>query len=169
MPDDYRKKITKEVIFEYFEYDRSAGLLLCKKKSGPRSKIGMPVGSVEPNGYLCTQLLKCNLKVHRVIWFIEHGCWPQEEIDHIDGNKLNNVISNLRDVPKIINSQNKRKVNANNTSGLLGVSWHKASKKWSANIGSKGVSFHLGLFDTKEQAHAAYIESKRQLHEGNTL
>lgn len=84
-------------------------------------------------------------------------------VDHIDGNGLNNRRSNLR-----IATQNQNKRNsalfASNTSGLKGVSWHKKSLKWRAQIGHNNKKIHLGSFDAKEDAHAAYCEAAIKYH-----
>jgi hypothetical protein len=85
------------------------------------------------------------------------------EVDHIDGDGLNNTRSNLRVVTKTQNMQNRR-INKNNTSGHKGVAWDKESQKWMAYISSHGVRRNLGRFETPEQAAAAYLKGSLELH-----
>ena len=83
-----------------------------------------------------------------------HGQWPAGQIDHIDGCRKNNRISNLRDVRHQDNGKNT-KLPSTNTSGRIGVSWHKAAKKWGVSIKADDRPIHLGLFVSFEEACAA--------------
>jgi len=95
------------------------------------------------------------VRYHRVVWALVHGAWPTCDLDHIDGDKQNNKISNLRPVCKSENSRNRRR-GGNNTSGVMGVGWHKPTGRWRAYIASGSQSHvHLGFFDTKDEAIAA--------------
>jgi len=91
---------------------------------------------------------------HRLVWLMTYGYWPLGQIDHIDGNGLNNRLSNLRDVPHFINQRNRRR-NPLNTSGATGVGWHKHSQKWRAYVGIHGKQINLGSFESKTEAIAA--------------
>lgn len=91
------------------------------------------------------------------------------DIDHINGDGLNNRRANLRSVSNAVNAQNQRKPKSNNKNGFLGVSWHKQSGKWEAKIGTDGKRKYLGLFDDPSIAHEAYLTAKRNLHEGCTI
>jgi len=106
---------------------------------------------------------------HRLAWFYMYGKWPSHDIDHINGLKDDNRISNLRDVPTFINMQNERAVRGNNKSGYMGVLYRKERNKWEAQIRVNGKSKRLGSFETPEEAHAAYLEAKRKFHPGFTL
>ena len=114
-------------------------------------------------GYIVVGVRSHDYAAHRLAWLYVHGVWPVHEIDHINGVKSDNRICNLRDVPKAINSQNKR-TTSKNISGLRGVS--PSYKGWQARIVVDGASKYLGKFPTKEAAHAAYIDEKRRMHEG---
>jgi len=83
------------------------------------------------------------------------------EVDHIDGNKQNNCLSNLRWCTHAENMRNRKK-HRNNTSGYTGVTFHKAKGKWQAYISIDGKQKHLGLFHTKEEAAAAYEEAAKE-------
>ena len=97
--------------------------------------------------------------LHRIIMGEPAGL----EIDHIDGNGLNNARENLRVATAAQNKQN-RKMQKNNASGLKGASWHKGDKKWQAVISFNGKSRYLGMFETKEDAHGAYCKASADLH-----
>ena len=86
-------------------------------------------------------------------------------IDHIDRNGLNNQRSNLRFATIRQNNINKR-MHKNNTSGYMGVYWHKHCKKWAACIRKNGKSIHLGLFEKPEKASVVYKEATKKYHEG---
>ncbi len=90
-------------------------------------------------------------KAHRIAWALYHGSWPDGEIDHINGTPSDNRILNLRDVSSLENSRNLAR-KSNNTSGVCGVSWSKASMKWMAQITVKRKAVYLGVFDTREAA-----------------
>ena len=97
------------------------------------------------------------IRCHRLAWFIVHGVIPTGEIDHINQNKLDNRIANLRDVPKELNQRNGTR-KGNNTSGVTGVAWHKQRKKWCAQCNVLGVHYHIGLFDNIDEADKAVRE-----------
>jgi len=103
--------------------------------------------------------------LHRVILALKLGrdLLAGEHVDHIDGDGLNNTRANLRVCSHGENSANRGKP-SNNTSGLKGVDFHKASGKWRAQIAVNGTSKHLGLFTDKEAAYAAYCEAATQYH-----
>lgn len=85
------------------------------------------------------------------------------QIDHIDGNTANNAIANLREASNAQNCMNKPKPKSN-TSGFKGVRYHSRDRRWYAHIRLSGKQVHLGLFDTAEEAHAAYCEAAHRLH-----
>jgi hypothetical protein len=86
-----------------------------------------------------------------------------QQVDHINLNGLDNRRANMRLCSAAENARNRRK-SAANTSGLKGVCWNKASKKWQAGIRCDGKTFHLGLYDTPDDAHAAYAKASAARH-----
>lgn len=94
------------------------------------------------------------LRAHRVIMAMLTGDWPPHEVDHINGDKSDNRPENLRLVTRTENGRNARKP-LHNTSGIIGVSWHKAAQKWRASIKVNSVNKHLGVYRTKSEAIAA--------------
>ena len=97
---------------------------------------------------------------HRVIYALVHGVWPEYDIDHIDGNTLNNRIKNLRDATRQQNTQNVR-LRTNNSSGVCGVQWNSRLKKWVAVICHNYVVKHLGCFTTIEEATEVRKEAEK--------
>lgn len=106
------------------------------------------------NGYRDGRIFDRAYRAHRVVWAIVYGETPSMEIDHIDGDRANNRIENLRLVTGAENQRNKG-LNKNNTSGVLGVCWDKGRGKWMARISHKGKAVSLGRFDNKNDAIAA--------------
>lgn len=96
--------------------------------------------------------------LHTVI----HPTKPGMEVDHRDVDKMNNRRENLRDATRFQNGANIPKF-ASNTSGFKGVRWYAATGKWNARVHSNRKTFHLGYFDTKEAAYAAYCKKAAEL------
>ena len=129
-----------------------------------QSHRGAPAGAVgclDSKGY---SVFRCNrqlLKVHRVIWFLHYGEWPSEFIDHINGIKSDNRISNLRNVTNQENHKNQAKAK-NNTSGCTGVYWCKRDKKWRVRIKLQGRYIELGHYKCFELACFVRKEAENQ-------
>tara|TARA_B110000285_G_C14523148_1_gene337477 strand:+ start:18 stop:509 length:492 start_codon:yes stop_codon:yes gene_type:complete len=112
-------------------------------------------------GYKCIKINKTLKSLHRVIYHAHNQEWNISDvsknnlIDHIDGDKTNNNISNLRVVTSQQNSFNTR---------AKGISWNKCAKKWMAQIYLNRKKIHLGYFETEEEARNAYLEAKKIYH-----
>lgn len=145
--------------------------MFCRLIGG--QKVGAIAGSKTFQGYWVIGVHCRYVVAHRLAWLYVTGEWPKHEIDHIDGNRLNNKIANLRDVPSFMNKQNERSARTGNSSGYLGVYKIKGSEKWRAEIsfGSRAnrKRLQVGNFNSPREAHQAYLEMKRKLHAGNTL
>jgi hypothetical protein len=158
--------ITAERLRELVHYCPETGVFTHLQSKG-RKKAGMRAGWLRKDGYIETEVDGKAYKAHRLAWLYTYGAWPIHHIDHIDGNRSNNRLINLRDVNRFINSQNQRLPCKINQCGFLGV--HKHGPKFRAQIRVKGKNKHLGLFDTAELAHEAYLRAKRVFHEGCTI
>lgn len=112
--------------------------------------------AVNAAGYRVGGLDGRNWLAHRIIWAMSVGSDPEIEIDHINGVPDDNRVENLRLARRVDNARNVR-VGARNTSGFKGVSWNRSCMKWSAHIRAGGKSKYLGLFESAEDAHAAYV------------
>jgi hypothetical protein len=106
------------------------------------------------DGYYRGGVLKRQHLAHRVIWALVHGEWPADQIDHINGNRTDNRLKNLRAVSRIENMRNV-KCHADSTSGACGVSWEKRRLNWAVRIWDGKRAHFLGSFDTFDDAVAA--------------
>lgn len=142
-----RNTLTQEYVRSLFDY--RDGQLFWKIR---RRKVvmGSAAGWHNDSGYLMVGVDAIKFRVHRLIFLWHHGHMP-DEIDHIDRDRTNNHIENLRAVS---HSQN----NANN--GSRGTTFISSSGKWRAQITIRGKGLHVGCFDTEEAAHAAYLVEK---------
>lgn len=104
-------------------------------------------------GYLSGSIYGRTYKTHRVVWMLGTGSWPSDQIDHINGNRSDNRLENLRDVSRVENCRNMARP-ITNTSGVVGVHWSKQAGKWLAVIKINRAKKHLGYFDEFEDAVA---------------
>jgi len=156
-----------EVLNKLFDYQPDSGVILYKVSVG-KKKAGQKAGTINAKGYLAIGITIdqkfCVFKAHRLIWCITTGTDPCDlQIDHIDGNKLNNKFLNLRLATHAQNARN-RGPGKNNKSGLKGVSWKKDEQKWVSRIKVNNRSIGLGRFPTPELAHMAYCKAAAELH-----
>jgi hypothetical protein len=146
-------------------YDPDTGVFTRKAAYG-RAKAGAVLGTKMRTGYLSVCFKGQSFKAHRLAWFYVHGVMPSSPIDHVNGDRTDNRIENLRCGGFATNNQNRLKPQRNNTSGFLGVGWSKTSKKWKAQITVDNQTKHLGHYNTPEEAHEAYLAAKRKYHKG---
>jgi len=152
--------LTYERAKELFRYNAESGLLERKLKSGRWKVCGhKPVCQ----GYGYARVDGNMYYTHRVIWLLVHGEWPEHEIDHIDRNKMNNRIENLRAVTPSENQHNHG-LRRDNSTGFTGICFHKAAKKYVAQIWLNGKPNYLGIFSTAEDAFLAYQLAKIEHH-----
>lgn len=146
-------------------YDESTGLFTWIK-GRQRVASGSAAGCITGNGYCSITIFGRRYYAHRVAWLWFYGRWPNGQIDHIDGNRSNNSIKNLRECSQKENAQNR--IGVNKTSSHIGVSWDDENKKWRAQIRVDGIGKkYLGLFDDEVDAANAYINAKAKLHTFN--
>ena len=160
-------QITAERLRELLHYDPTTGIFT---NVSPRKKIvvGSIAGGLDHgSGYWMIGLDRRRYYAHRLAWLYMTGEWPEQMIDHLDGNRANNVFVNLRDAERAINQQNVRRPLPNTASGLLGA--FKKRNKWTSNVRAFGQVIRLGSFDTAEEAHAAYLQAKRKYQPGCTI
>ncbi len=157
----YNTTVSREEVQALLCYDPTTGLFT-HKVNGHKRKAGTVTGRLDTKGYVRIRLLGYELKAHRLAWLLTYGMWPQAEIDHINGCPSDNRIMNLRDVSVAENGWNRKNAMRNNQSGLLGVS--TVGTKFHAQIMAGGVQHFLGAFDTPEEASAAYLVAKSELH-----
>lgn len=159
--------ISADEVRALFSYDPETGKVTRLVTTGNRSIAGADVGSADLHGYRTTRIGRRSYKLHRIIWLHVYGSWPKGDVDHINGNRSDNRISNLRDVPRGTNLQNQREAPNNKSTGVLGV--YRDGARFYSRISINNKSKHLGTFDTVEQARQAYLSAKRAMHEGCTI
>lgn len=120
-------------------------------------------GTIASNGYRLIKIKGRVYLAHRILWAINYGEWPSKELDHINGDKLDNRISNLRMVTRAQNNWNVKK-KKNNTSGYKGIFLHKKSGKWYSTIRHSGKRYHLGYFSNIEDAIKERKNAEHKYH-----
>lgn len=164
--------LTVPVLRFLLHYDPESGVFTWRiSRQGSGAKPGKIAGAIGKNGYIYIGVERARWLAHRLAFFYMTGSVPSL-VDHVDGVKTNNRWSNLRAATRQMNAQNTRRPHRANSSGFLGVSWSSVNKAnpWLAQIKPSGKSTkNLGFFATPEEAHAAYLEAKRRLHEGCTI
>lgn len=157
-------QLTAERLREVLAYDAETGVFTWIKSPTPVVKEGTVAGSFHGTKYLRIMIGGRQYLAHRLAWLYVNGRWPVNQIDHIDGNKTNNRIENLRDVSATFNEQNKIAAKIDSKSGLIGASPYR--NRWRAQIKINKKIKYLGLFDTAEKAHQAYLAEKEKSHPG---
>lgn len=145
---------------EIFRYEPETGTIFWKKNYR-KSFIGKPAGNISTDKYRVITYQGKTYKAHRLAFYLVNGAWPSGPIDHINGVKDDNRWQNLREVTAQENQQN-RKLNKNNKSGALGVSWINRDQKWLSAISIKGKKITLGLFVDYYEAVAARKEAEKK-------
>jgi hypothetical protein len=154
--------MNQELVAEHF--DHKDGRLYWKKVNHSNKKylVGQEVGSIHKTGYRHVTWQGKVHKVHRLIYLLEHGYLPNE-IDHINGDRQDNRLENLRDVTRSQNQFNKAMCK-NNTSGTRGVSWHKKSNAWLVRVCASGKTKSIGYFKDLELAGLVADEARSIYH-----
>lgn len=154
--------LTAARLKELFHYDENTGEFTRRIRVG-NAKAGSVPSCKQDAGYIVVRVDDKLYAVHRLAWLYVHGVFPVGCIDHIDGNKTNNSIKNLRDVSVSENFQN-RGMRRGNKSGYAGVSWDSQTQSWAAQIMKNRKTIRLGRFKSAEDASAAYHRAKAELH-----
>lgn len=145
-----------------FRYDPDTGFIFYKRPiKGRKRPLNEPAGSVGVQGYLQVCSQGRQLKAHRLAWFLHYGVWPEGQIDHINKDKADNRIENLRQGSSVNQHNRVTKVAQ---SGLVGA--HKSNKPtrpFCSSIKIEGAKKFLGYFKTAEEAHQAYMKHKEPI------
>lgn len=148
-------------------YNPNTGDFHWKVDRARKARAGDLAGTHDSKGHRQIGVCGKYYLAHRLAWLAFYGEMPAGEVDHLNGVRDDNRISNLRDVSRSVNCQNEQRARRNNGCGFLGVTEKKYA--FLAQIHANGKKIHLGSFRTAEAAHEAYLIAKRQLHPGNTL
>lgn len=148
------EKLTRERLVQVLDYDKETGFFTWKVQLSARGALGKRAGTTS-YGYTAINIDGVRYFAHRLAWLYIHGSWPTKEIDHIDRNRSNNAICNLRDVSRLVNALNVSPQNINQ-SGIKGVTFCQARNNWQAQINLLGKNITLGRFDSLDEAAIAY-------------
>lgn len=150
-----RLPFTREELSAILDYDPMTGEFRWKVSARPGMQPGEIAGTIKDNGYRLIRIDLNGWLAHRLAWFLHHGTDPDHQIDHANGDKSDNRIANLR---KASQSENRHNMPAqrNNSCGCKGVMWCRTKQKWRARIMVNGKRIHLGRFETRDEAEAAY-------------
>lgn len=169
---------TKCVLDQLLTYDPASGKLFWKARSAgmfaddgrdaewkARNWNSKNAGKeafavLAPNGYLAGKLGPRRMYAHRIVWRMTHDECP-DYLDHINGDRGDNRIVNLRAVTKLQNSRNAQFLPPE--SGCVGVYWHLRAGKWAASIGLNNTKIHIGLFEDLSEAIAARKQRQNSL------
>ena len=156
--------LTADRLRELVIYNHDSGNFTWNAKRR-RCSPGKQAGCKMRNGYIIIRIDNILYLAHRLAWLYVFGVFPRMQIDHINGVRDDNKLSNLREASNMENAQNRRK--GNNKSGFTGV--YKENNKWRAEIKINYKNIRIGLFETPEEAHVAYIDYKRRFHKFSTV
>jgi hypothetical protein len=165
----HRELPTPQYLRKVLDYDPDTGILTWKERTkdmfsqGNRRHswnsrwAGQVAFRKSDFGYMRGSVNGRKVLAHRVIWAMHHGEWPRGQIDHINGDRSDNRIENLREVDAAGNARN-HPMHRNNTSGEVGVTWNALRKKWMVRAGKRFVGYFTDLEKAAEARRAAAIE-----------
>ena len=145
--------LTAEQCRELLEY--RVGVLYWLVAVARRVKVGDVAGCLKRDGYVYISVKNRPYKRSRLVWLMHTGSWPTNHIDHINRDRSDDRIENLRDVTHQQNHFN---------TGARGYCWDKRRQKWMAYIMVNGKQIHLGYYDAEAEARAAYEAAKEIYH-----
>lgn len=155
-----RQALEAEKLNELFRYED--GKLFWKIQPSRRIKAGSRAGGADPRGYRSIRLQNKNIREHRVIFVMHHGYEP-EIVDHINGDKSDNRIENLRAATKSLNVMNSKRA-VTNTSGVKGVCWVKGESKWHASVVVNKKTVWGKYFTCLSEAAEAVKQARAMFH-----
>lgn len=159
-----KRKLTQQYLKQLLEYDPDTGIFRWRKAGRGIVRPERIAGHKNVFGYVIIGIDRETYPAHRLAWVYMNGEWPSN-LDHINGNKVDNRIANLRQATKRQNAANVGR-RVDNTSGFKGVSFIKRLKgtrnPWLATMAVNGKSTYLGYFETKEAAAEAYMKAAKE-------
>lgn len=159
--------LTQERLREVLKYCPATGLFSWNMTIASRAKAGEIAGTNNGAGYTKIRISGVQYYAHRLAFLYIYG-WMPENVDHKNGDRSNNSLCNIRRATESENSRNMRRPHRDNGTGLLGAS-AVASGRFDSRIQVGDKLHYLGRFDTPEEAHAAYVKKKRELHDFCTI
>jgi hypothetical protein len=156
-----KKQLTQKRLKEVLRYYPGSGIFRWKTTGkGRKRKIA---GCKRPDGYILIRIDGQLHFAHRLAFLYVHGYFPENQIDHIDRNRSNNKIKNLREISQQCNSRNTGNP-IDNTSGVKGVCWYEKYNKWMVRICANGKRRHLGYYKNFDDAVMSRYEAEKELN-----
>lgn len=160
-------ELSAEALRSLLDYDPQTGHFTYRQRRGPR-RAGEIAGWLGAQGYWLIHIDGRDYLAHRLAFLHMTGATPEQMVDHRNGKRADNRWRNLRKASRAMNAHNQKKAaRSNRSSGLLGVT--RKGGRWQAQIKVGMQQRYLGLHETPEAAHAAYLAAKREMHAGNLL
>ncbi len=158
------ERLSLDYLRSVLNYDPETGVLKWKAVASNRIKVGDIAGQIDHHGHRYINVGGTRYSAHRLAWFYTYGMWPKEEIDHINLEKSDNRLVNLREATVNENRRNV-KMRSHNTTGFKGVTKSCTSRHlFIAQIVVNKRNIYLGIFKTAEEAHEAYVEASQRYH-----
>jgi hypothetical protein len=151
-----------DIDFTGLRYDPTTGIFVWSKSPARVIKAGTVAGRLGRDGYIAIQIKGRLYFAHRLAWLYVNGVWPKNQIDHINGNRSDNRIENLREATRKQNGENRRVVSTTR-SGKTGVTWNERYGVWYARIMHNKKPIHLGAFKNLDAAIAVRVAAEQSM------
>ena len=155
--------LTQERLKEQLSYDPETGHFTQILRTSQRVKVGDRAGSQDPRGYRLINICGRREWEHRLVWLYIYGVFPDFDIDHINGNKSDNRLCNLRAASRSENNCNSV-IRSDSTTKYRNVHLFKRTGKYQVQVRFNGKRYNGGYYDTAEQANIIAIAMRKQLH-----
>lgn len=157
-----KEDITREELMAILDYNPDTGIFRWKIHRNVNAIKGREAGSVRRDGYIQVCVNYKKLLAHRLAWFMTYNIWPKYQIDHVNGNRSDNRLCNLREATPSQNSQNVIVKHCSSTQ-LLGVSFDRRRNKYRVRMWHEGKRLWLGYYSTAEEAYEARLAAQNEL------
>jgi len=159
------ENLTAEQVENLLEYDPEMGVFKWKNIAGRGGRIpaGTQAGNVNTEGYRYIWIKGTLYRASRLAWLLVHREWPKHQVDHVNRNRQDDRIDNLREASQEQNQANTKK-RVTNTTGFTGVTFDKDRMLYTARIRENGVYRRLGRFTTAEEAHEEYKKATKRIY-----
>lgn len=155
--------LTFEEVSRLLAYEPETGILRWVKSPNSRIKVSSKAGSKSGFGYVKLKINRKEYFAHRIAWLLHYGHWPSGQIDHIDNDRANNAIANLR-VCTASQNQRNQKIRRSNSSGIKGVYWDANLGKWKVQVRGDGRIQYGGHYTSISDAECAARDLRIRLH-----
>lgn len=153
--------MTQELLHQMLKYNKDTGIFNWKISPSRIVKKDSQAGNIRKDGYIQIKIKGKMYLAHRLAWIYEYGIFPEDYIDHINHDRADNRIQNIREVSRFDNNRNQS-IRSDNTSGVTGVYFDKSQNKWRASINGKYGKVYLGIFSSKDEAIVAILVARKE-------